>query len=125
MPGLTGLQEYLLDLSFALGQPLHHLRAMPVADLALYQRYTQARGFPGRRQELLLAQVPYVQALTQGAKNLSLSDFLMDPPTSPAAAAVDAGADADADADADQVAEFFGHKPRPRKDAASAPNAGA
>ena len=48
--------------------------------MALYQAYTIKRGFPGRRVELLLAQVSQLIAQTMGgAKNTKLSDFLFDP----------------------------------------------
>ncbi len=59
--------------------PLHQLRGMPLADLQLYQRHTQRRGFPGRRVELLLAQVALVLAQVNGNQGLSIADFLMDP----------------------------------------------
>jgi hypothetical protein len=53
---------------------------MSADDLALYQAYTIKRGFPGRRVELLLAQVSHLIAKTMGgAKNTKLSDFLFDP----------------------------------------------
>lgn len=60
--------------------PLHWLRGMPVDDLQLYQRYTARRGFPGRRVELLLAQVALVLARVNGNQDADISDFLMDPP---------------------------------------------
>jgi hypothetical protein len=67
-------------LSFALGLPLDVLRDMSADDLALYQQYTSKRGFPGRKVELLLAQVSQIMAQTMGgAKNTKLSDFLFDP----------------------------------------------
>lgn len=59
--------------------PLHLLRGMPLADLQLYQRYTARRGFPGRRVELLLAQVALVLARVNGNQGADISDFLMDP----------------------------------------------
>lgn len=52
---------------------------MPMGDLQLYQRHTARRGFPGRRVEMLLAQVALVLAQVNGNEGLSLSDFLMDP----------------------------------------------
>lgn len=52
---------------------------MPLADLHLYQRYTARRGFPGRRMELLLAQVALVLARVNGNQSADISDFLMDP----------------------------------------------
>lgn len=52
---------------------------MPLADLSIYQRYTERRGFPGRRLEQLLAQVSLVLAQVNGNEHLSLSDFLFDP----------------------------------------------
>jgi hypothetical protein len=60
--------------------PLHWLRGMPLADLQLYERHTARRGFPARRVELLLAQVALVLAQVNGNRNVSLTDFLMDPP---------------------------------------------
>ena len=59
--------------------PLHLLRGMPLADLQLYQRYTARRGFPGRRVELLLAQVALVLASVNGNHDAELADFLFDP----------------------------------------------
>lgn len=64
--------------------PLHQLRGMPLADLNLYQRYTARRGFPGRRAELLLAQVALVLARVNGNQGADISDFLMDPEDEPA-----------------------------------------
>lgn len=53
---------------------------MSADDLALYQAYTIKRGFPGRRIELLIAQISQLIAKTMGgAKNTKLSDFLFDP----------------------------------------------
>ena len=51
---------------------------MTAADLALYQRYTARRMFPGRRIEKLLAQVSMVLAQVNGHK-ARLSDYLFDP----------------------------------------------
>ena len=53
---------------------------MPAQDLAHYQRYTARRLFPGRRVELLLANLARVLAQVNGNKNVSLEDFLFDPP---------------------------------------------
>lgn len=60
--------------------PLHHLRSLPLPDLHLYQRYTARRGFPGRRIEMLLAQVSLVLARVNGADTTDLREFLFDPP---------------------------------------------
>lgn len=90
---------------------------MPLADLQLYQRYTARRGFPGRRVELLLAQVALVLAQVNGGKNLSLRDFMFEPPP---------GADQDEPLDpeqaAEQVAAFFGYTPRKRRAPHNEPN---
>jgi len=51
---------------------------MPLADLALYQNYAARRRWPGRRLELLLAQVSMVLARVNG-NDASLQDFLFDP----------------------------------------------
>jgi hypothetical protein len=59
--------------------PLHELRAMPVSDLAIYRRYTARRGFPGRRLELLLAQVSSVLAQVNGNRDARVEHFLFDP----------------------------------------------
>jgi hypothetical protein len=59
--------------------PLGQLRSMTAADLALYQRYTARRMFPGRRIEKLLAQVSMVLAQVNGHK-ARLADYLFDPP---------------------------------------------
>jgi hypothetical protein len=58
--------------------PLHVLRSMPASDLALYQQYSARRMFPGRRVEMLLAQVSMVLAQVNGNK-ATLEDFLFDP----------------------------------------------
>ena len=68
-----------MDLSFSLGLPLSELRRMPLADLQIYERYTARRRFPGRRIEMLLAQVALVLAQVNGNEHLSLQDFLFDP----------------------------------------------
>ncbi len=81
---LTPVSEYLIDLSFSLGVPLDVLRDMSASDLTLYQQFTAKRGFPGRRVELLLAQLGQIMAQTMGgAKNTKLSDFLFDPQPEP------------------------------------------
>ena len=56
------------------------MRDMPAADVALYQRYTARRLFPGRRLELLLANLALLLARVNGAEHLTLQDFLFDPP---------------------------------------------
>jgi len=77
---LTPEREYLIDLSFALGVPIDTLRTMSAVDLELYQQYTAKRMFPGRRVELLLAQIAHAVAVTMGgATNTKLSDYLFDP----------------------------------------------
>lgn len=60
--------------------PLHRLRDMPAQDLAHYQRYTARRLFPGRRLELLLANLALVLARVNGNDSARLEDFLFDPP---------------------------------------------
>jgi hypothetical protein len=90
--------------------PLHLLRGMPLADLQLYQRYTSRRGFPGRRVELLLAQVALVLAQVNGNKDLTLRQFLFDPPPE----ADDDEQPPDPEQAAEQVAAFFGYAPRKR-----------
>jgi len=52
---------------------------MPLADLQIYERYTTRRGFPGRRLEMLLAQVSLVLAQVNGNENLTLKNFMFDP----------------------------------------------
>jgi hypothetical protein len=93
--------------------PLHWLRSMSLADLQLYQRYTARRGFPGRRVELLLAQVALVLAQVNGNKDARLSHFLFDPPADDLP-----GSDEpplSAEQAAQQVADFFGFAPRKRR----------
>lgn len=51
---------------------------MPLSDLLLYQDYAARRRWPGRRVELLLAQVSMVLARVNG-NDASLQDFLFDP----------------------------------------------
>lgn len=53
---------------------------MPLEDLQAYQAYTTRRMFPGRRMELLLAQVSMVLAQVKGNKEARLASFLFDPP---------------------------------------------
>jgi hypothetical protein len=94
-------------LSFALGLPLDALRDMSADDLALYQKFTAKRGFPGRRIELLLAQVSQLIAQTMGgAKNTKLSDFLFDP-----APAIDDATSMTVE----EIRSLHGFKPRKRK----------
>ena len=86
---------------------------MPLADLNLYQRHTARSGFPGRRVELLLAQVALVLAQVNGNKDARLTHFLFDPPA-------DEEADADAhpvdpEEAAQQVADALGFAPRRRR----------
>lgn len=91
--------------------PLQQLRGMSQADLRLYQRYTARRRFPGRRLELLLAQVAMVLAQVNGQK-AALTDFLFDPPP-------EDDDDAPAASDPDAVASALNFTPRkrpPRKD---------
>lgn len=90
--------------------PLHQLRGMPLKDLHQYQRYTARRMFPGRRLELLLAQVSMVLAQVNGNKDVRLSNFLFDPPPEE---------DAEALADPDAIAAALNFTPRrrpPRQD---------
>lgn len=77
---------------------------MPLADLHLYQIDTARRGFPGRRLELLLAQVALVLAQVNGVKDLKLKDFMVNPEPEQGPQV--------ADDDADQEEEFFGFNPR-------------
>jgi hypothetical protein len=88
--------------------PLHWLRSMTQRDLALYQRHTARRMFPGRRVEMLLAQVSMVLAQVNGQKDVRLSSFLFDPPEDP---------EDDADGlvpDAEAAAEALNFRPRAR-----------
>jgi hypothetical protein len=97
-----------LDLSFDLGVPLHWLRSMPLPDLQLYRRYTERRGFPGRRIELLLAQVALVLAQVNGNREARLTHFLFDPPPDDEAEETDLSPDEAAE----QVAALMGYRPR-------------
>ncbi len=92
--------------------PLHQLRGLSLADLRLYQRYTARRSFPGRRVELLLAQVALVLAQVNGNKDVTLRQFLFDPPPE-----VDEDGEPPPDPEqaAEQVAAFFGYTPRKRR----------
>lgn len=80
---------------------------MPLSDLDLYQRYTQRRGFPGRRAEMLLAQISLSLFQVNGAKEISLPDFLFDPPEE-----LQDLETADPDTAAQSAADAFGFKPR-------------
>lgn len=91
---------------------------MPLADLQLYQRYTARRGFPGRRVELLLAQVALVLAQVNGGKQLTVRDFLFDPPPD----TDDTEPPLDPEQAAEQVAAFFGYTPRKRRAPHNEPN---
>jgi len=82
---------------------------MPVTDLHLYERHTARRGFPGRRLELLLAQVSLVLAQVNGNKDLTLSSFLMDPPPDPELGSENEPTDDEA------LAAHFGYLPRRRR----------
>lgn len=85
--------------------PLHQLRGMPLQDLQRYERYTARRRFPGRRLELLLAQVSMVLAQVNGNKDVRLSTFLFDPPPED---------DMDEAPDPDAVAAALNFAPRKR-----------
>ena len=91
--------------------PLHELRGMTLDDLQLYRRYTARRSFPGRRVELLLAQVALVLAQVNGSKDATLRQFLFDPPPE----ADEDGPPPDPEQAAEEVAAFFGYTPRKRR----------
>lgn len=100
----------MIDLSFELGVPLHLLRDMPASDLALYRRHSARRMLPGRRVEMLLAQVSMVLAQVNGNK-ARLADYLFDP--------LPDHDEEHADPDPDAVASALNFTPRkrpPRKD---------
>lgn len=84
---------------------------MPIEDLQLYQRYTAYRKRPGRRLELLLAQIPMVLAQVNGQKDVRLDQFLFDPPPEDDAATPAPDPDAAAAA-----LKFTPRKRPPRKD---------
>ena len=52
---------------------------MPLADLNLYRLYMRRHGSPLWRSEALLAQVALVLAQVNGAKDVTLADFLLQP----------------------------------------------
>ena len=91
---------------------------MTLDDLQLYRRYTARRSFPGRRVELLLAQVALVLAQVNGGKQLTLRDFLFDPPPE----TDDTEPPLDPEQAAEQVAAFFGYTPRKRRAPHNEPN---
>ncbi len=54
---------------------------MPYRDLVLYEVYAAKHLLPGRKSELLLAQLARLVAQTMGGvKDTTLQDFLFDPP---------------------------------------------
>lgn len=88
----------MLDLSLEMGiQPQDLGRDMPEWQFQQWQHYAAKKMLPHRRLELYLAQIALVLARVNGAKNVSLTDFLFDP--------VEQGNAADA-------AEFFKFNPR-------------
>lgn len=98
----------MIDLSFELGRPLHELAAtMPENDIRLYQHYAQRRNLPQRRLELLLAQVALSLFQVNGAKEVSLADFLFDPPED-----FDDPESLDPEIASQSAADAFGFKPR-------------
>ena len=78
---------------------------MPLEDLRAYQKFTARRKFPGRRLELLLAQVSMVLAQVHGNKDARLVNFLFDPPPDE---------EPDDEPDADAVASALNFTPRQR-----------
>lgn len=77
---------------------------MPMADVHMYQRYTARRMFPGRRLELLLANLALLLARVNGAEHVTLEDFLFDPPDDGAGAT---GPEADPRTRQRQLEGFF------------------
>lgn len=97
---MTGLQEFLIDLSFELGRPAHELAAtLPVRELALYQHYAVKRLLPSRRLSMQLANLAMLIHQTMGgAKNVKLSDYMFE-------------ATEEVEVPEDEAADFFGFNP--------------
>jgi hypothetical protein len=95
-----------MDLALHLGMTEAGLRkAMSARELSRWANRAERYGLPLRRIELLLAQIALVIAKTMGsAKDVTLDDFLFDPPP------LDADFDEDGDVvmDAADLAAAFG-----------------
>ena len=97
---MTGRQEFLIDLSFEFGKLPNELAAeMPEADLHMMHLYSQRRLLPQRRLEIMLARLcMYMDAYMGGAKNVKVSDYLLDYVE-------------EEEMSGEEVAEYFGFNP--------------
>lgn len=69
-----------MDLALALGQPVNHLaRTMSVREFARWSNYASKRMLPWRRMECYLAQIAQMIAMTGGAREAKLEDYLFQP----------------------------------------------
>jgi hypothetical protein len=93
---------WLIDLSFALGQPAHLLAQMPLQYMRAYWTYTEQHGLPHWREEMQLARLNMsVDALRLPVEALSLDQYIIRPkreqsdaPEQPAAPPTEEEADA-------------------------------
>lgn len=100
-----------MDLALHLGMTAGGLkRVMSEREFQQWQGYAARRMLPGRRLELLLAQVSMLIAQTMGgAKNVALRDFMFEPR--------EQEPDNDGELSAEDVAAFFkATLVKPRKD---------
>ncbi len=71
---------WLIDLSFALGQPAHLLAQMPLHYMQAYWAYTEQHGLPHWREEMQLARLNMsVDALRLPVELLSLDQYIIRP----------------------------------------------
>lgn len=88
-----------MDLALELGMTAAGLsRSMSERELIEWQHYAARRMLPHRKTHMLLAQIALWVARVAGAKDVTLSDFMLDP--------IDQVEDAEISAD--DVAAFFG-----------------
>ena len=108
-PGkLTPRREFLHDLALELGAPVENLAArLTEREFRAWQHYAARRMLPQRRIELYLAQIAMLIAQTMGgAADVSLEDFLFDPPP-----ADDDGEPLSDDEHVETARDFFGFSP--------------
>lgn len=84
-----------------MGQPVGALsRTMGEAEFKGWQVYAARRMLPQRRLEIYLAQIAMLIAVSNGAKDVDITDFLFDP------------AEPESEPTAEEEAAFFDFKPR-------------
>lgn len=98
-------------MSFELGIPEEELASrLSNRSFVRYQHHAARWMLPSRRQQLQIAQAAFWSARAAGAQGADLQDFIFDPPD-----------DVEPDKQVEVAAEFFGFKPRPKRDTEPSP----